>query len=279
MWAEEGSRGDRARRDVRARPLPAGAAVLVRGAAAGDRGARSRRGRDGAERVRQRRQPRRRRVPARGRGAPDREPAPARRRAGRRRPATTCPSSRSFSSPCRPPAAASSGGSSASSCCPTHRSSASGRRAPTGGSAAPSPPSPTCARATSSSTRTTASGSCSASRRRRSPASRATTSSSRFRGEDRLYVPHEQLGKVSKYIGADAGAPALSKLGGKAWQNLKARARESVRELATELIALYAQRQQAPGTPYDLEHEWLERLEAEFPYRETEDQGRARSRR
>ena len=49
-----------------------------------------------------------------------------------------------------------------------------------------------------------------------------------FRGEDRLYVPHEQLGKVSKYIGADASAPALSKLGGKAWQNLKARARESV---------------------------------------------------
>jgi transcription-repair coupling factor (superfamily II helicase) len=96
-----------------------------------------------------------------------------------------------------------------------------------------------------------------------------------FRGEDRLYVPHEQLGKVSKYIGADGGVPALSKLGGKAWQNLKARARESVQELATELIALYAQRQQAPGTPYDLEHEWLERLEGEFPYRETEDQGRA----
>ena len=96
-----------------------------------------------------------------------------------------------------------------------------------------------------------------------------------FRGDDRLYVPHEQLGKVSKYIGADASSPALSKLGGKAWQNLKARARESVRELATELIALYAQRQQAPGTPYDLGHEWLERLETEFPYRETEDQARA----
>ena len=49
-----------------------------------------------------------------------------------------------------------------------------------------------------------------------------------FRGEDRLYVPHEQLGKVSRYIGADAKAPALSKLGGKAWQLLKSRARESV---------------------------------------------------
>ena len=61
-----------------------------------------------------------------------------------------------------------------------------------------------------------------------------------FRGDDRLYVPHEQLGKVSRYIGADAKAPALSKLGGKAWQLLKSRARESVQELASELIALYA---------------------------------------
>ncbi len=93
-----------------------------------------------------------------------------------------------------------------------------------------------------------------------------------FRGDDRLYVPHEQLGKVSRYIGADNTVPALSKLGGKAWENLKNRARESVRELAGELLALYAQRQQAPGVPYDLRHEWLERLEAEFPYRETPDQ-------
>jgi transcription-repair coupling factor (superfamily II helicase) len=93
-----------------------------------------------------------------------------------------------------------------------------------------------------------------------------------FRGDDRLYVPHEQIGKVSKYIGADGSAPALSKLGGKAWQNLKSRARTSLRELAGELLALYARRQQAPGVPYELENEWLERLEAEFPYRETEDQ-------
>jgi transcription-repair coupling factor (superfamily II helicase) len=93
-----------------------------------------------------------------------------------------------------------------------------------------------------------------------------------FRGDDRLYVPHEQLGKVSRYIGADGTMPALSKLGGKAWDNLKNRARESVRELAGELLALYAQRQQAQGVAYDLRHEWLERLETEFPYRETPDQ-------
>jgi transcription-repair coupling factor (superfamily II helicase) len=93
-----------------------------------------------------------------------------------------------------------------------------------------------------------------------------------FRGEDRLYVPHEQLAKVTRYVGADARAPALSRLGGKAWQNLKSRARAAVRELAGELLALYARRQRASGIAFDLESDWLERLEASFPYRETEDQ-------
>jgi transcription-repair coupling factor (superfamily II helicase) len=96
-----------------------------------------------------------------------------------------------------------------------------------------------------------------------------------FRGDDRLYVPHEQLGKVSRYIGADAKSPALSKLGGKAWQLLKSRARESVQELASELIALYAQRQTHQGVAYDLSNEWLQQLETSFPYRETPDQENA----
>ena len=96
-----------------------------------------------------------------------------------------------------------------------------------------------------------------------------------FKGDDRLYVPHEQIGKVSRYIGADARAPALSKLGGRAWQLIKSRARASVHELAGELLALYARRQTAPGASFDLSSDWLERLEAEFPYRETEDQQRA----
>src|SRR5213079_2696438 len=86
-----------------------------------------------------------------------------------------------------------------------------------------------------------------------------------FRGDDRLYVPHEQLGKVSRYIGADAKDPALSKLGGKAWQLLKSRARESVQELASELIGLYAKRQAHEGIAYDLNHEWMQQLEASFP--------------
>jgi transcription-repair coupling factor (superfamily II helicase) len=93
-----------------------------------------------------------------------------------------------------------------------------------------------------------------------------------FRGDDRVFVPHEQIGKVSRYIGADSRAPALSKLGGKAWDNLKSRAREHLRELAGDLLQLYAQRQTRPGVAYDVDQEWVEQLEAEFPYRETDDQ-------
>jgi transcription-repair coupling factor (superfamily II helicase) len=93
-----------------------------------------------------------------------------------------------------------------------------------------------------------------------------------YRGDDRVYVPHEQIGKVSRYIGADSKAPVLSKLGGKAWDNLKTRARAHLREMAGELLQLYAQRQTQPGVAYNVEHEWVEKLESEFPYRETDDQ-------
>jgi transcription-repair coupling factor (superfamily II helicase) len=93
-----------------------------------------------------------------------------------------------------------------------------------------------------------------------------------FRGDDRVYVPHEQIGKVSRYVGADSRHPALSKLGGKAWDNLKSRAREHLRELAGDLLRLYAQRQTRSGIAYDVDGEWVEQLEAAFPYQETDDQ-------
>jgi transcription-repair coupling factor (superfamily II helicase) len=96
-----------------------------------------------------------------------------------------------------------------------------------------------------------------------------------FRGDDRLYVPHEQIGKVSRYVGAAATAPALSKLGGKAWQNLKSRARHGARELAGELLALYAQRQRAEGVALEVDGDLMEQLEASFPFDETPDQQRA----
>jgi transcription-repair coupling factor (superfamily II helicase) len=93
-----------------------------------------------------------------------------------------------------------------------------------------------------------------------------------FKGDDRLYVPHEQIGKVSRYVGADGHAPALSKLGGKAWDSIKSRARAGARELAGELIALYAQRQRAEGMAFRVENDLVEQLEASFPYEETPDQ-------
>jgi transcription-repair coupling factor (superfamily II helicase) len=96
-----------------------------------------------------------------------------------------------------------------------------------------------------------------------------------FKGDDRLYVPHEQIGKVSRYVGADGHAPGLSKLGGKAWQTIKSRARAGARELAGELIALYARRQRVQGDSYEVEGDLMEQLEASFPFEETPDQQRA----
>ena len=96
-----------------------------------------------------------------------------------------------------------------------------------------------------------------------------------YKGEDRLYLPHEQIAKVSRYIGADARPPALSKLGGKAWVTLKARARHAVHEMAGELLALYAARQAAPGFAYTGDDDLLRELEQGFRYTETEDQLRA----
>jgi len=96
-----------------------------------------------------------------------------------------------------------------------------------------------------------------------------------FAGDDRLYVPHDHLDKVSRYVGADGGDPALSKLGGKSWSTMKARARESVRELAGELIALYEARGRAEGFAFPPDDDLSRELERRFPHQETPDQLRA----
>ncbi len=96
-----------------------------------------------------------------------------------------------------------------------------------------------------------------------------------FKGDDKLFVPHGDIAKVSRYIGADGRPPALSKLGGRAWHALKARARHAVHELAGELLALYALRQAAHKEPVAGDGALLEQVEAAFPYAETDDQARA----
>jgi transcription-repair coupling factor (superfamily II helicase) len=93
-----------------------------------------------------------------------------------------------------------------------------------------------------------------------------------YKGEDRVFVPHEQIAKVSRYIGAGAGAPALNRLGGTAWATVKTRARKAVVEMAGELLQLYAARQAIPGYAYPPDGELMRRLEEAFPFDETEDQ-------
>jgi transcription-repair coupling factor (superfamily II helicase) len=92
-----------------------------------------------------------------------------------------------------------------------------------------------------------------------------------YKGEDRVYVPTDQLAKLSRYVGAGA-EPALSALGGKRWQNMKARARKAAGALAGELLNLYAERRTRNGHAFPPDGEWQIQMEAAFPYRETADQ-------
>jgi transcription-repair coupling factor (superfamily II helicase) len=96
-----------------------------------------------------------------------------------------------------------------------------------------------------------------------------------FAGSDRVFVPHDQLEKVTRYVGADGSEPTLSRLGGKAWDKIKARARAAVREMAGELIQLYEARQRVEGFAFPPNDEWIGELERRFAYRETPDQQRA----
>jgi transcription-repair coupling factor (superfamily II helicase) len=96
-----------------------------------------------------------------------------------------------------------------------------------------------------------------------------------FRGEDRVFVPHDQIGKVSRYIGASGATPSLDKLGGTHWQTVKTRARTAVVEMAGELLQLYAARQAVPGYGFPPDGELVRKLEDAFPFEETEDQAEA----
>jgi transcription-repair coupling factor (superfamily II helicase) len=92
-----------------------------------------------------------------------------------------------------------------------------------------------------------------------------------YKGEDRVYVPTDQLAKLSRYVGA-GGEPSLSALSGKRWQNMKARARKAAGALAGELLNLYAERRTRKGHAFSPDGEWQIEMETAFPYRETADQ-------
>ena len=87
---------------------------------------------------------------------------------------------------------------------------------------------------------------------------------------DRLLVPTDSLDQVSKYVGGDA--PALNKMGGADWARTKSKARKAVREIAGELVRLYAARSATTGHAFGPDTPWQAELEEAFPYTETPDQ-------
>jgi transcription-repair coupling factor (superfamily II helicase) len=87
---------------------------------------------------------------------------------------------------------------------------------------------------------------------------------------DRLYVPTDQLEQVTRYVGGES--PTLHRLGGSDWQKAKGRARKAVKEIAGQLIRLYAARTSAPGHAFGPDTPWQRELEDAFGYVETPDQ-------
>ncbi len=89
---------------------------------------------------------------------------------------------------------------------------------------------------------------------------------------DRLYVPTDQIDRVSRYIGASDQSPKLSRLGTQEWARTKQRIKESVADTAQGLLALYATREIIPGFAFSTDSLWQQELESSFPYMETPDQ-------
>jgi transcription-repair coupling factor (superfamily II helicase) len=89
---------------------------------------------------------------------------------------------------------------------------------------------------------------------------------------DRLYVPADQIDRVSRYVGASDRQPALSRLGTQEWNKARQRVSEAVEKVAKELLALYAMREIVPGFAFSRDSLWQQELEASFPYVETPDQ-------
>ncbi|KUI09298.1 transcription-repair coupling factor [Mycobacterium lehmannii] len=95
-------------------------------------------------------------------------------------------------------------------------------------------------------------------------------SSKRGGGTDKLYVPMDSLDQLSRYVGGES--PTLSRLGGSDWTNTKTKARRAVREIAAELVSLYAKRQASPGHAFAPDSPWQAEMEDAFGFTETVDQ-------
>ena len=94
----------------------------------------------------------------------------------------------------------------------------------------------------------------------------------KYKNDDSLYVPTDMLDNIRKYIGGGEGEPKLNRLGSKEWENTKSRVKSNLREVARDLIELYAKRQKAKGFMFSKDTPWQKEFEDSFPYQETEDQ-------
>ena len=96
-----------------------------------------------------------------------------------------------------------------------------------------------------------------------------------FADKNVLYVPTRDLHLIQRYVGFGKIRPELSKLGSKTWERLKEKARKGVLSFASELLEMQARRRALEGHAFPRDTEWQKKLEADFPYKETEDQARA----
>ena len=94
----------------------------------------------------------------------------------------------------------------------------------------------------------------------------------KYKNDDILYVPTNQMDAIRKYVGGDKIQPKINRLGSKDWENTKAKVKKNLREVATELIELYAKREKTQGFKFSEDTPWQQEFEAKFPYQETDDQ-------
>ena len=94
----------------------------------------------------------------------------------------------------------------------------------------------------------------------------------RYKNEDMLYIPTNDLDTIRKYVGGGESQPKINKLGTKEWENTKARVKKNLQEVARELIELYAKRQKVKGFAFSKDNDWQKQFEDSFEYTETDDQ-------
>lgn len=94
----------------------------------------------------------------------------------------------------------------------------------------------------------------------------------RYAGEDKLFVPTDQVHLLQKYIGSEGEAPRLTRMGGSDWLKAKTKAKAAATDLAKDLLALYAERQVSKGFNFEADTPWQQEFEEAFPFEETPDQ-------